>query len=50
MSFFDECAYLSYESAPPHWTLDNGLPPPKKKPFINPRYDQATRTFTGAID
>ena len=43
-------AYISYEAAPPQWTLDDGQPPPQQKPFVNPRYDEATRTFTGTID
>ena len=43
-------AYISYEAAPPQWTLDDGQPPPSRKAFVNPRYDEATRTFTGTID
>ncbi len=43
-------AYISYEAAPPQWTRDDGQPPPQQKPFVNPRYDAATRTFTGTID
>ena len=43
-------AYISYASAPPQWTLDNGSPFPEKKPFRDPAFDAATRTFTGWID
>lgn len=43
-------SYISYEAAPPSWTLENGSPPPKQKPFLDPRYDEETRTFTGWID
>merc|ERR1712014_87918 len=43
-------AYISYEAAPQSWKLDDGSPPSQKKPFINPRYDEATRTFEGSID
>ena len=43
-------AYISYEAAPPEWSLDDGSRPPQRKPFDNPRYDETTRTFTGTID
>ena len=42
--------YISYEHAPPGWRLDDGSSPPAKKPFLNPKYDPATRTFTGTIE
>lgn len=45
----DSC-YISYEHAPDGWRLDDGSRPPDKKPFDNPMYDAATRTFTGSID
>ena len=45
----DEC-YISYAQAPDVWLLDNGSPPPSRKPFLSPSYDEATRTFTGVID
>ena len=41
--------YISYENAPARWTLDDGSPPPKQKQFVDPHYDEATRTFTGTI-
>ena len=43
-------AYISYASAPSEWTLDNGSPFPEKKPFLDPAFDAASRTFTGWID
>ena len=42
--------YISYASAPSEWTLDNGSPFPEKKPFLDPAFDAASRTFTGWID
>jgi len=45
-----EGAYISYEAAPPSWFLDNGQPPPRRKPFVNPTFDEGTRTFRGTID
>ena len=42
--------YISYANAPTDWTLGDGSPPPDKKPFLNPTYDAATRTFTGNIE
>ena len=45
-----DAAYISYEAAPPEWRLDNGTPPPQQKPFLDPAFDPATRTFTGSID
>ncbi len=43
-------AYISYESAPPSWLLDNGSPPPTRKAFTLPKFDQETRTFRATID
>ena len=43
-------SYISYETAPPMWKLQNGDKPPNKKYFDNPKYDADTRTFTGLID
>jgi len=40
-------AYISYEKAPAEWKLDDGSPPPARKPFVSPHYDDTTRTFTG---
>ena len=31
--------YISYSSAPHDWVLKDGRKPPKKKYFLNPRYD-----------
>ena len=45
----DEC-YISYEHAPEQWKLGDGSRPPPRKPFLNPKYDEATRTFTGTIE
>ena len=42
----DNC-YISYENAPVGWVLADGSHPPAQKPFVNPRYHEATRTFTG---
>jgi hypothetical protein len=45
-----EGAYISYEAAPPSWLLDNGLPPPPQKAFLNPTFDEESRTFRGVIE
>ena len=45
-----EGAYISYENAPEHWKLDNGSPPPAKKPFVNVAWDAAERVFTSNIE
>ena len=46
----DDC-YISYANAPAEWpALANGEQPPAKKPFLDPKFDPATRTFTGTID
>jgi hypothetical protein len=42
-----ENCYISFENAPNSLRLANGSPLPAQKPFINPTYDNATRTFTG---
>lgn len=44
----DDC-YISYTNAPPEWLLDDGSPPPAKKPFLNPRFEAQARTFRGEI-
>merc|ERR1712150_406477 len=36
-------------NAPESWKLDDGSAPPAKKPFDNPTFDAATRTFRGTI-
>ena len=42
-------AYISYESCPATWKLDDGSSPPARKPFTDARYDPASRTFTGTV-
>jgi len=42
--------YISFASAPASWKLDDGSPPPAKKPFEEPTYDAATRTFRGVVN
>lgn len=44
-----DSAYISYESAPASWQLDDGCSPPPRKRFERPAYDAESRTFTGAI-
>lgn len=41
--------YISYESAPAHWVLDDGGAPPLQKAFENATYDATTRTFRGTV-
>lgn len=41
--------YISYSNAPPTWLLDDGSPPPNKKPFENVSYDEGSRTFRGDV-
>lgn len=48
--FNDGDSYISYSAAPPFWRLDDGSPPPVKKPFLNASYDASTRTFRAAVD
>lgn len=48
--FSEEESYISYESAPLIWRLDDGTPPPEKKPFENASFNLETRTFTGDIN
>mmetsp|Transcript_67050 Transcript_67050/g.196086 ORF Transcript_67050/g.196086 Transcript_67050/m.196086 type:complete len:421 (-) Transcript_67050:27-1289(-) len=45
----DAC-YISYASAPPDWRLDDGSRPPERKPFSNPSFDAAARTFRGTVE
>lgn len=45
----DTC-YISYDNAPPDWTLDDGNAPPAQKAFIDPTYDSESRTFRGTIE
>merc|ERR1712039_441842 len=45
----DNC-YISYAQAPWNWRLDNGDPPPEKKPWTQRSWDPATRTFRGVIE
>eukprot|EP00929_Paragymnodinium_shiwhaense_P065684 TRINITY_DN32909_c0_g2_i4.p1 TRINITY_DN32909_c0_g2~~TRINITY_DN32909_c0_g2_i4.p1 ORF type:complete len:206 (-),score=27.11 TRINITY_DN32909_c0_g2_i4:413-1030(-) len=44
----DDC-YISYTSAPATWALEDGSMPPAKKPFAEPTFDVATRTFRGTV-
>lgn len=44
----DDC-YISYEAAHRSWRLDNGEPPPKKKPWTDYSFDSATHTFRGKV-
>jgi len=43
-------SYISYESSPSAWVLDNGFPPPERVYFSDSHYSSKTRTFTGNID
>ena len=43
-------SYISYESAPEAWRLDDGSRPPAQKCFEGAAFDASTRTFTGTID
>jgi len=45
----DDGPYISYASPLPGWRLDDGNMPPERKPFVNPTYDAASRTFRGTI-
>jgi hypothetical protein len=45
----DNC-YMSFKNAPADWVLADSSRPPARKAFGTPRYDAATRTFTGTID
>lgn len=45
----EDVCYISYSNAPPDWLLDDGSPPPAKKPFCDPTFDADTRTFRGRI-
>ena len=43
--------YISYESAPPPWTLDDGTRPPgRSQHCARPSYDPAERTFRGTAE
>lgn len=44
----EEC-YISYESAPPVWRLDDGSRPPPKKKWNHTSFDAETLTFRGVI-
>ena len=48
--FSEAESYISYSAAPPNWLLDDGSPPPVKKPFLNSHYDPSTRTFIAVVD
>ena len=44
----DDC-YISYANAPESWILDDGSPPPVRKPFEQVSYVEETRTFQGVV-
>ena len=48
--FAEQESYISYSAAPFFWRLDDGSPPPVRKPFLNTSYDMETRTFRGIIN
>ena len=48
--FSEEESYISYSAAPPNWRLDDGSPPPAKKPFLQATYDASCRTFRAVVD
>ena len=48
--FSEEESYISYSAAPPNWRLDDGSPPPVKKPFLHATYDASCRTFRAVVD
>ena len=48
--FSEEESYISYSAAPPNWLLDDGSPPPVKKPFLQTNYDPTSRTFRAVVD
>ena len=48
--FSEEESYISYSAAHPSWRLDNGSPPPVRKPFLNATYDAGSRTFRAVVD
>lgn len=45
----DRC-YISYQHAPPEWTLSDGSRPPSQKLFEHASYDVDSRTFRGTIN
>ena len=45
----EEC-FISYESAPSEWRLEDGSAPPARKHFEAASYDADSRTFRGTID
>ena len=45
----EESSYISYESAPSHWTRLDGSKPPAKKYFENPEYRADLKIFKGDI-
>ena len=49
LGFWDR-SYISYESAPEAWKLDDGSRPPAQKCFEGAAFDDTTRTFTGTIN
>lgn len=45
----DDC-YISYNSAPAEWLLDDGSKVPSKKPFTACSWDRASRTFRAVVE
>ncbi|CAE8648955.1 unnamed protein product [Polarella glacialis] len=45
----EEDCYISYADAPGSWLLDDGNPPPVKKPFEQCRYHAESRTFSATV-
>ena len=48
--FSEQESYISYSAAPRIWRLDDGSPPPAKKPFLHATYDASCRTFRAVVD
>ena len=48
--FSPEESYICYSAAPTTWRLDDGAPPPVRKPFLNATYDSSSRTFRAVVD
>lgn len=42
--------YISYSNAPSDWLLDDGSPPPARKPFTQISYDPVKKTLRGTIE
>jgi hypothetical protein len=42
--------YINYSNAPPSWVMDNYLPFPDEKVFVDTSFDLDIRAFYGTID